>query len=773
MGAAPGGQIVVSGVTAELTSGRPDITLVDLGSHRLRGVTEPVRLFGVQADGLGSFEARLATDRGVPGNLPRPLTEMVGRTVELKRLVAELDRRRLVTLTGPGGVGKTRLAVEAGWLASGEFSDGVWLIDLGPVTDPAAVPFTTAATLMAQPRDGLSVEDAIVDALAGRRALVVIDNCEHLRDAARALVRRIVAECPAVTALATSREPLGLPGERVHTVASLDPVLEGVELFCERATAADDSFVCDETDAVVIGEICTRLDGIPLAIELAAAHVRSLTPSDLLARLRDRFRVLKGGTSGGVERHQTLRATVAWSYQLLTETEQVAFERISVFAGGFDVAAAAAVCADGDIDEDDIADVLASLVDKSMLMIDRSSRTTRYRLLETLRQFGEERLSDRGDAAVVRDLHFAHYLMVAEKAFAAWSGPGQIDVVHTTEREWDNLRAAFDWVQTSGDNDRAIAFVLACARFAQPCLRFEHREWINALIAVTRPDHPLLCLLHAQAAMWATLGGDPAQALQFARLGLDAAERCPDPHGPWLCWIALTMAYLYTARGEEALAAVTFAESLVGDDLYREGSWLMCAGAVASATDPGSVPGYRHRFRGVAAVLEAPLWLAQASSATGLDLWLSGRPREALPAFRECLRLCEDTRTTAANTAFLGLALTAPQLDDDVAPKILRDSLTQLYDLNNWGYTWQAIENLAIHWVSTGALEPGAVAIGHLEAHGRTNAQFVTLRAEVVDILRAHPETADAQARGVAMTRDQLVAYILNQLDDPTEGSVL
>jgi len=773
MGAAPGGQIVVSSVTAELTGGRADITMVDLGSLRLRGVTEPVRLFGVQADGLGSFEGRLATDRGVPGNLPRPLTEMVGRTAELKHLVSELGGRRLVTLTGPGGVGKTRLAVEAGWLASVEFTDGVWFIDLGPVTDPAAVPFTAATTLMAQPRDGLSVEDAIVDVLAGCRALLIVDNCEHLREATVSLVRRIVTDCPAVTVLATSREPLGLPGERVHTVASLDPVLEGVELFCERATAADDTFVCDDADAVVIAEICTRLDGIPLAIELAAARVRSMTPSDLLDRLRDRFRVLRGGAEGGVERHQTLRATVAWSYQLLTEVERVVFERISVFAGGFDLAAATAVCvgSGGDLDEVDIDDVLTSLVDKSMVMMDRSSRTTRYRQLETIRQYGEERLSDRGDAAVVRDLHFAHYLMVAEKAFAAWSGPGQIAVVHTAEREWDNLRAAFDWVRASGHDERAIAFVLACARFAQPCLRFEHRQWIDSLLPKVPLDHPLRCCLYAHTADWAAMAGDHEQAIRLAWLGLDLADNCPDPLGPWLCWLALAIALVSSARGDEAMAAVRSAQVFVGEDAYREVVWLIVATLVARFFDPAAIPQYNARFGEVAAALGAPLWIASHLCSTGSHHLLDGRPGEARRDYQEALRLCEDTKTTARGTALVGSALAAVALDHDEAPKIFRDTLGELYEMNSWLGVWMAIEELLIDWVLTGALEPGAVAAAHLEAHGHAHPTFAIRRAEATAILRAHPETADAQTRGTAMTRDQLVTYILNQLEVSTERS--
>jgi hypothetical protein len=236
-----------------------------------------------------------------------------------------------------------------------------------------------------------------------------------------------------------------------------------------------------------------------------------------------------------------------------------------------------------------------------------------------------------------------------------------------------------------------------------------------------------------------------------------------------LCWISLALAHFYSGRGEEAWAAVESAEPLVGNDLFREAIWLMCVGPVVQATDPGSVTQYTDRFSQVTAQLGAPLWIAFSTGVAGFEHLFSGRPLEALRAFDECLRLCEDTGTTARTVALLGLAMTAPQLDSDEAPIILRDALAQLCETNNWSYMWQAIENLAIHWVRTGAQGAGAVVLGHLEAHGRANAMFVIHRAQAADILRAHPETADAQARGAAMTRDQLVAYILDQLDEHGE----
>jgi predicted ATPase len=569
-----------------------------------------------------------------------------------------------------------------------------------------------------------------------------------------------------VVVLATSREPLGLAGERVHAVSSLDPVLEGVVLFCERAAAADDAFVCDDTDSVVIGEICARLDGIPLAIELAAARVRSMTPTDVLARLDDRFRVLRGGGRGGVERHQTLRAAVAWSYQLLSEPERVAFERVSVFAGGFDLAAAAAcVDTEADIDDAEAADVLASLVDKSMLTVDRSSRSSRYRMLETLRQYGEERLGERGAAVLAHDRHFAHYRTVAERASAAFTGPRQLDALHTTEREWDNLRAAFDWAQTTGDGEGAIALALACARCAQTSARFEHRQWIDALLATTPEDHVSRCSLYGKSAMWATLAGDFDLALRLGQLGASAAEGCPDQVSAVFCWGAQAIAHSTSGRASDALAALRTAESLVGDDDYAVGSWLQMAVGVSGACDPAAGPSLRARFRELASAREAPLWSALAVSMTGFDLLARTQFREARDAFQEALRLSGDIHGGSRAATLTALALIATAINDNDTTKVLHEALSDVYATHFWGQVWGQVENVGLHWMRTGTLEPAAVALGYVDAHGHAHAIFGASGTEVLAILDAHPELTDARARGAAMTRDQVVTYVLDQLN--------
>lgn len=293
------------------------------------------------------------------------------RVEPLRQPVGDADRF--------GGVGKTRMSIEVGWLVIDEFVDGVWFVELASIADPDAADAAIAATLGARPQPGMSLTESIIDWCLGRRMLLIVDNCEHVLQPALDLVAAIVAACPTVTVLATSREPLGVPGEQVIRIPSLAPVL-GEELFMVRAAAADSTFAPSPADEEAISAICARVDGIPLAIELAAARIRSLSPVELLERLDDRFRLLRGGGRGGLERHQTLRAAVTWSYQVLPEADQLLFDRLSVFAGGFDLRAAEAVCAGGDIDEYDVIDLIGELVDKSMVVADRGESGTRYRL---------------------------------------------------------------------------------------------------------------------------------------------------------------------------------------------------------------------------------------------------------------------------------------------------------------------------------------------------------------------------------------------------------
>ena len=358
-----GGQVLVSDATAKLLTGGD---LHDLGEYRLKDLVEVERVWQV---GVGAFPP-LRADRARTGNVPNSARSFVGRVDDLKRLAIEVQPGRVVTLTGPGGVGKTRLALEVAYALTDEFADGIWWCDLAPLPDSEGVAAAVAATLAVLPQPNMTPIDAVVEALRGRQALLLFDNCEQVLDGAAAVIAAIVEGCATVAAIATSREPLGAAAEWVWPVRSLDADLECVELFAERAASADATFSSGDDRSVLV-ELCRRLDGLPLAIELAAARIRVMTPSDLLRRIDDRFRLLHGNDRGGLDRHRTLVATLDWSYNLLAPGEKALFDRLGVFSASFDVAAVEAICADG-IDPLDVIELLASLVDKSVVVAERS-----------------------------------------------------------------------------------------------------------------------------------------------------------------------------------------------------------------------------------------------------------------------------------------------------------------------------------------------------------------------------------------------------------------
>ena len=327
---------------------------------------------------------------------------------ELTEVRELLAHNRLVTLTGAGGVGKTRLAVQIAGQLAGEFADGVWYVDLAPITDPDVVPIAVARALGLPDQPGRSTMDTILRFVADRHMLVVLDNCEHLLDASAELIMALVGAA-GLTLLATSREPIGVAGEVGWRVPSLSLADEAVELFTDRARRARPDFAVTDDNAAAVAEICRRLDGMPLAIELAAARVRALSLAEIVDTLHDRFRLLTGGSRTAVRRQQTLRASVDWSHALLTESERVLFRRLAVFLGGFDLEAAQAVAGAGDVERYQVLDQLSLLVDKSLVVADDSGDRTRYRLLETVRQYALEKLGESGEADAVRSRHRDHY----------------------------------------------------------------------------------------------------------------------------------------------------------------------------------------------------------------------------------------------------------------------------------------------------------------------------------------------------------------------------
>ena len=516
-----GGQILLDGQTAGLV---PTDDLVCLGSKQLRDITTPIEIFQVRAPGLDTQFPPLKTIDPTPGNLRQRTTTFVGRESELTELEATLREHRLVTLTGTGGVGKTRLALEVAGRLAPHFADGVWVIELAAVGDPGSVPEAVAAIFGITQQQGMSVTRSVAAALDGRSRLLVFDNCEHVLDAAAEMIEAILTLSSTVRILATSREALRAADEQLWPVPSLETGHESpaTRLFIERSHAvAPHISLTTGTDEPTVVEICRRLDGIPLAIELAASRMQSMTVTEVRDRLDDRFRLLVGSRRG-LERHQTLRHAVQWSYDLLDATEKSLLARCSVFAGGFDVGGARAV-ADVD-DEFTTLDLLGALVRKSLLIADQSSATTRYSMLETIRQFAEEQLVARGDAEDARAAHSRYFAGREADLLELWDGPRQRESYEWFTLELANLRAGFRWAADHGDLDGAAAIAFYASFLGVWVEKHEPIAWAEELVGPARAvEHPRLAQLYVMASHCYAAGrlDDAATYSTAARIAIE------------------------------------------------------------------------------------------------------------------------------------------------------------------------------------------------------------------------------------------------------------
>ncbi len=525
-----GGQILVSrAVHDRLADDLPDaVSLVDLGRHRLRDLSRPEQVFEVRHPGLTPVEEGLRSLAAVPNNLPSSVSSFVGRAGELAEVAELLSAHRLVTLTGPGGCGKTRLALEAAADAAADRSGGVWLVELSGLADPDLLADSLLGALDVGEAPGVAALDRVAGYLRDRRALVLFDTCEHLIDAAAAVAERLLESCPDVAVLATSREPLGVGGETTWRVPPLGPD-DAVGLFLERARQSRPNFSVDGSNLDAVAGVCRRLDGIPLAIELAAARVRALSVERILAGLGDRFRLLAGGSRTALPRQQTLQASIEWSHDLLSAPERVAFRRLSVFAGAFDLDAAEAVIAGGVVAAVDALDLLVALVTKSLVQADEDAGgEVRYRLLDSIRHFGRDRLVDDGEIDEVRDRHLGWMLALARSA-APGLDRADTAVLDRLDGHLDDIRVGMDWGCT--DPVRAAAAVEVCGQLGfWWSLRGRYREgaaWCERVLAAAdgaaaSPDTLLARWAQLNATFYA---GDVTAALDLAgQLAVDASE---------------------------------------------------------------------------------------------------------------------------------------------------------------------------------------------------------------------------------------------------------
>jgi predicted ATPase/class 3 adenylate cyclase len=506
---AHGGQVLLSAATQELVQDDlpPGGTLRSLGQHRLRDLQRPEPIFQLLHPDLPADFPPLASLDTLPHNLPQQVTSFIGREREMADVQALLESARLLTLTGPGGTGKTRLALQAAEELLAESGtgaqplDGIWFIDLAPLTEPSLVPQATAAVLGIREEHGVPLTQVLAASLKPKRLLLVLDNCEHLLSACAHLADALLRACPGVRILATSREGLGIAGEQTYAVPTL-PVPDGVCLFVERAVSHNPGFRVTDQNAPIVAQVCHRLDGIPLAIELAAARIRALPIETIATRLDDRFRLLTGGSRTALPRQQTLRALIDWSYDLLSEPERILLRRLAVFAGGWTLEAAEAVCAapegrrqkaegspgheegrrqkaEGSPDApplpsafcllpSDVLDLLTALLEKSLVLYEEGDGEARYRLLETVRQYGWERLGESGEEQAVRGAHFRLFLSWVEEGVQEFmAGRSHAVWQARVAAEHENLRAAMEWCLANHPGETALRMVTAVYWFWQ------------------------------------------------------------------------------------------------------------------------------------------------------------------------------------------------------------------------------------------------------------------------------------------------------------------
>jgi predicted ATPase len=761
MAAGHGGQILVADSTASLVSG---IDLLDLGPRRLRDLTTPVGLFQVRGPGLREdFPPLRALDTN-PGNLRSATTSLIGRESDVAEITDVVRAHRLVTLTGVGGVGKTRLALEAARQMSDESPDGVWLFELAAVTDPAAIPDAVAAVLGITQQPGMTLSQSIAMALEGRVRLLLFDNCEHVLDAAAALIEAILEKSATTRILVTSRESLGIADEQVWRVPSLDTDT-AVGLFAERARSVAQEFSPDDTAA--ISEICDRLDGIPLAVELAASRMASMTAGEVRDRLDHRFRLLVGSRRG-LERHQTLRHAVQWSYDLLDDDEKALLETSAIFAGGFTLESVCAVS--GSDDDFATLDLLDTLVRKSLLTADHSSGHTRFSMLETIRQFAEEQLVARGDAGKLRSAHAQYFARCEAAVMNIWDGPRQPEAYDWFSTELPNLRGAFRWAADRGDLDAAAAIASYAGWFGVLIENFEPVSWAEELVDRAREDdHPRLAAICAIASL-CFLFGRVEDALEYSQVGQSALDRSPARlrFGAEQLWLGAVYSAIpgsdrYVAFYQEQLECGMDA---LGLGMACVAIALRWSGRTDEALSAAS------DLVGFAEASPNPFVASFALNSYGMAC-SAHDPIRALDALKKGVKIAHETGNRA-NESYIAIA---------IAMTLNRIEGTSAYDRSSLDYLSLAIRNFHDSGNITQLRASLGILVTYLDRHGRSISaatiagfagvvptaapnvpEFEAGIAHLREVLSA--ETYQSLARkGEAMTMATMVSYAYDQID--------
>jgi predicted ATPase/class 3 adenylate cyclase len=785
-----GGQVLVSNATASIAGDVLDdgARLIALGEHRLRDLSRPELVFQLVVPGLiREFPAPRSLDT-VRTNLPERLTSFVGRDRELRDLGKLLQTHRLVTVTGVGGVGKTRLALHLAADASSRYIDGTWVCELAAVEDEDSMVEVLAATMGVAARSGLSLAESIGEFLWAKQVLLVIDNCEHLLDAVAGIVGAILRDCPRASVLATSREGLGLDGEQLWPLRSLampplgapgDEVAtsDAVMLFVDRAQGADPRFALDPGNAVAVAEICRRLDGIPLAIELAAARTAALSPGDVAALLDERFRLLTRGRRGAVDRHQTLRATVDWSYSLLSENERLLFDRLGVFPGSFDAPAAQSVAVGDGVDGFAVIELLTELVAKSMLVADRSGDgPMRYQLLETIRDYAMEHLGALGETDNLRRRHANHYAEIAEQI-----GPGLLSRDELVWRarellELDNLRAAVDWaLESGGDEELAFRVIAALATEATSHRAAGIGGWAERAARTSALDASLCrSWVLSVAAYGAFHRGDLTATEAYVRSIPREATQA------WVYAVA-ALGNVVASRGDVGAALEIYRGAIealgAGDEWAYPSCWVRAVRGIFASTAGDTDLARAETEAGLRAArrLGQPSALALALYASSMAM-METDPEAALAAAEESIDLLGSAGASDVvySGAVLVVSLLRERAGDSLGAAIAaREAIAHSDEIGDRAWIHAPLTSALRLIGSAGDAEGAAVIAGAL-LDGWFHELVFTLEADVSsrdEALRSAAATLGpgpyeaARARGAAMPYEEVIAYVLAELD--------
>jgi predicted ATPase len=717
------------------------------------------------------------------------LTTFIGREGELAEVADLLATSRLVTLTGVGGVGKTRLALQAAAEVVPRFSDGAWLVELAAAADEDAVVHVLAAALGVALRPGLSMEESVRDYLRARQVLIVIDNCEHVLATAARLVEDILRDCRSVRVLATSREGLAVRGEQLWPVRTLEVPTDGPEeavataasarLFVDRARLVVPAFAPGPEGVAAIGEICRRLDGIPLALELAASRVGSMSPQEIAGLLGERFRLLGGGRRAAVERHQTLRAALEWSYELLADEERTVFTRLGAFSGGFDAMAAIDVAGDDALDNWAVRDAVASLVAKSLVSAaDSPSGATRYELLETLRAFALEQLRRDGDPDALRRRHAAHYANFANEVGLHLGGPEELAWERQLRSELDNLRAAVSWaLESPGDEQLAVEIIAALGDVAinEPTLGVG--GWAALAVGAARSAAPgRRAAVLAVAGFHGQASGQPGTGALAEEAAADGVPLdCPCPT---IVYIPLAAEAMYEGRDLDAMQIAVAAVDQVAAR-YPDARRLCSAHAIAAAfaTSAGELRvAAHHAEQALVLAREAggPSRMALALSHLG---WVLARtdPPNALDPIKEAVELVDRGATLSALPQTLDalalLYLGRGELPD--AARTVRRSLCEARDRGIRSFFSNALHSAVVVTDALGHAESAAVLLGAMHAPALTRyAGSQLVRNPELGIVgeRVRSRLGEASyerafAQGVSMDYDAVVAFAIDDFE--------